>query len=155
MRRTTYRRPVRLTEAKLRQIIRETIEQDLIQEANYDNIEKTMKSLKSLVLAAGLTFTPAVVGNLVNDLNTNDHISQQSYQNYANNMSEKEKAAIAYVSAKNMRVSGPPSHHSSKRSKKEYAIAKAEAQLKKLKLTPEEAQKIYDGIVNRDEMYAG
>jgi|SaaInl5LU_22_DNA_1037371.scaffolds.fasta_scaffold14787_3 predicted transcriptional regulator YheO len=142
---------MRITESHLRKIIRN----ELIKEnMTWKNLNHTMNAVKSALLAAGITLTPAAIQQIAKTIEAADTTRASSYNHYLN-LSPRDKAIVDYHESKNFRPSGPPSHHGSQRSRNERKMKEALEVLEAHGVALEDVPDEYKKIVSRNEMYRG
>jgi hypothetical protein len=145
---------MRITESQLRRIIRSEL---IKEQMSWRNFTTTMDAIKSAILAAGLTFGPGVVKDVVNHLNHQDTIgfsASKHRADIANNNPELDASLSSYEASK-MTTHGPPSHHGAQRNRIKRAVSDAAEKLKKHGISPEEAQKEVDKYLSEPQMYDG
>ena len=152
MRRTAARRPIRLTESRLRQIIRETIEEELIQEGV---MSKELKQAALAALAAlGIASTPAALADMYNAIS--DAVNTKAVHSAHIDSLEGQEGGLNRLARSEKRsVTQHPTLKSAAQQKHDSHIKNLRAKLKKQGLSDNEINKKLKVLINKDEMYSG
>ena len=125
MRRTATRRPIRLTEAKLRQIIRETIEEELIQEGAM--LEKLKQPAIAAATALGLALTPATINSMIHAMHrAAESVDTKQVHRDARDSVEDENMQLIddYIAAMRVKITGHPTLKSDAKKERLHACLK-------------------------------
>ena len=156
MRRTTNRRPIRITESKLRQIISETIEQELIQEGVM--LEKLKQAATAALIALGITVTPAAVSNMVKIIQrsaaaTTNQDMKSAHLDSINKKDEVNKLVSYLIMAQERKTTAHPNLRKSDEMKKKAEIAKIRAKLQDSGLSDKQIDDLVEKQKDEPSMY--
>lgn len=155
MRRTTNRRPIRITESRLRQIISETIEQELIQEGVMS--EKLKQAATAALIALGLTVTPAAVSKMVQTIKSATTVSdmKSAHLDSIDKQDEVNKLVSRLIMAQERKTTGHPNLRKSDEMKKKAEIAEIRAELQDLGLSDKQINDLVKKQKDESSMYNG
>ena len=156
MRRTAVRRPIRLTESKLRQIIRETIEEELIQEGVMS--EELKQAAKAALLALGITVTPNAVLKMVDTIQqAAQTVDTKEVHRDARGSVEDEKMQLIddYIAAMRVEVTGHPTLKRDAKKRKAARLSEIRRALRDAGLSDVEIDNLIKERLGQSSVYRG